>query len=52
MGSNINFIADDPMEIVLKVAGQNLLLLHGMVQSRHGMNLLSIKSREDTQVGE
>ena len=27
--SNVNFIQDDPSEVVVNVAGQNLLLLHG-----------------------
>ena len=47
MGSNINFIADDPMEIVLKVAGQNLLLLHGhgSITSRHESSINQIKGR-------
>ena len=47
MGSNINFVADDPMEVVLKVAGQNLLLLHGhgSITSRHESSINQIKGR-------
>ena len=47
MGSNINFVADDPMEIVLKVAGQNLLLLHGhgSITARHESSINQIKGR-------
>ena len=47
MGSKIRFVADDPMEIVLKVAGQNLLLLHGhgSIKSRHESSINQIKGR-------
>jgi predicted phosphodiesterase/transposase-like protein len=47
MGSKINFVADDPMEVVLKVAGQNLLLLHGhgSITSRHESSINQIKGR-------
>jgi len=34
-GSNITFIDGDPTELVVKVAGQNLLLMHGNCSIRH-----------------
>ena len=47
MGSKVHFVADDPMEVVLKVAGQNLLLLHGhgSITSRHESSINQIKGR-------
>ena len=47
MGSKIHFVADDPMEVVLKVAGQNLLLLHGhgSITARHESSINQIKGR-------
>ena len=47
MGSKLHFVADDPMEIVLNVAGQNLLLLHGhgSITSRHESSINQIKGR-------
>ena len=47
MGGKIHFVADDPMEIILKVAGQNLLLLHGhgSITTRHESSINQIKGR-------
>ena len=47
MGSEVNFVADDPMELVLNVAGQNLLLLHGhgSITTRHESSINQIKGR-------
>ena len=45
MGTKINFVSGDPMEIVLNVAGQNLLLLHGhgSITAKHESSVNQIK---------
>jgi len=47
MGTKINFVSGDPMEIVLNVAGQNLLLLHGhgSITAKHESSVNQIKGR-------
>jgi len=45
--TNIKFIVDDPLEVVVKVAGQNLLLLHGngSITTQHEKSINQIKGR-------
>ncbi len=47
MGTKINFVSGDPMELVLNVAGQNLLLLHGhgSITTKHESSVNQIKGR-------
>ena len=47
MGTKIEFVSGDPMEIVLNVAGQNLLLLHGhgSITAKHESSVNQIKGR-------
>jgi len=47
MGTKISFVSGDPMEIVLNVAGQNLLLLHGhgSITAKHESSVNQIKGR-------
>ena len=47
MKTKIEFVSGDPMEIVLNVAGQNLLLLHGhgSITAKHESSVNQIKGR-------
>jgi|TARA_R100000329_G_scaffold136248_1_gene116900 predicted phosphodiesterase/ribosomal protein S27AE len=47
MGTKINFVSGDPMEVVINVAGQNVLLLHGhgSITAKHESSVNQIKGR-------
>jgi len=47
MGSDVEFISGDPMELVVNVAGQNLLMLHGhgAITSKHESSINQIMGR-------
>ena len=47
MKTKIEFVSGDPMEVVLNVAGQNLLLLHGhgSITAKHESSVNQIKGR-------
>lgn len=45
--SNVNFIQDDPSEVVVNVAGQNLLLLHGNGSFTTQYEKVLIRLKED-----